>query len=248
MIFLHQYLWIAGTALCAVTLFCGFWKKRVDSFPLFFVFLGWPIVAFLVQFPIQYLSSVALWRWCTFLVIEISFLFELAMLYQLAMMLIFSHSLLAKRLRPLLGKILAILILLAVFVAVLLPADSTFVVRRLLNQLSVAQDFLELGFLFTLVLFTRVLALSWRSLPAGVALGWSISSSVNIAAMLLLRHIGASFYMAADTLRLAGFYVCILVWFRYVAVPEPAYRRSIPNYQIAEFDREANELQTFMRS
>src|SRR5215469_8649216 len=217
MYLLHYCLSITGYLLCGVVLLLGFRKRRIKEFPLFFAFLASKIIEFLVMFPIRY---GVVWRSCTLLAVEISFALELAMLYQLAAMLVFSNSLLAQRLTRFRRRVLATLIFLAALVAALTPATSHFALVRALEQLSIAQDVIELGLLLTLAVVTWVLGISWRSLPAGIARGWGISSSVNIAAMLLLSHMGRSFFLSADTLRMAGFHVCSLVWLWCVVFPE----------------------------
>jgi hypothetical protein len=234
MYLLHYCLSITGYLFCGVVLLFGFWKRRIKEFPLFFAFLASKIVVFLVMFPMH---SGLVWRSCTLLAVEISFALELAMLYQLAAMLVFSNSLLVRRLTRFRRRVLAILIFLAALVSALTPAASHFALVRALEQLSIAQDVFELGLLLTLAVVTWVLGISWRSLPAGIARGWGISSSVNIAAMLLLGQVGPSFLLSADTLRMAGFHVCTLVWLWYVVFPEPAPNISIFHTRIADLDR-----------
>jgi len=194
MFVLHQCRWIGGSLFCAVTLVCGFWKMRINEFPLFFVFLAWKVVGFLVLFRFRYVQSGTLWGWCVLSLIEISFVLEVLLLYKMAAMLIFSHSSLAKRLRPLPAGVLAGLILCAAVVAALTPTASSFPLIRALHQMSVSQDFIEVGLLLALFLITGLVGLSWKALATGVALGWGISSAVNICAMFLLGRLGQSFY------------------------------------------------------
>lgn len=234
--------WIIGVGLCGVVLLYGFRKGRVREFPLFFAYLGWHVAAFLVQFPAGFLLSQVAWTWCTLVMFEINFLFELAMLYQLADLLIFSNSVLERRLKYFRRRVFATLILFAALVSALTPAVSTIAVRRALEHLSFAQDCFELGVLLTLLLLTRVLGFSWKSMAAGVALGWCIACSVYIASMLLLSHMRISLYLTS-ILREAGFNVCALVWLWYVVFPETALNTGISYVWLIKVD---NSITAFL--
>jgi hypothetical protein len=247
MLFLHYYFWITSVGLCVVALFLAYRSKRLKTLPLFFTLLAWYVVVFLVQFPLRNVQSDSLWNWSTFVLLEISFALETAVLYELARTLTFSHPLMAKLLSPLPGRIVPFLVLLATLVSALTPATSQNAVFRVLERLSLAQNFIEVGLLLGLVLFSRALGVSWRSLPAGVALGFGVTASVGIAAMFLQSRLGNSVNFAMDTLRLAGSHVCILVWLWYIVHREPALKSSISCTVIADLSRQAEEFHGILR-
>ena len=239
--FLHYYLWIASNGLCAVALVLAYRNKQLKTLPLFFSLLGWYVFGFLVQLAMWNVQSDALWYRSTLLLIGTSFVLEIAVLYELAHILIFSHPFMAALFRPLSVRIAPVLVLLTTLVAAFTPATSQDAVFRILEKLILAQNSLEAGLLLALVLFSRVLGISWRSLPAGVALGFGVTASVGVAAMVLHSRLGGSFF-SADTLRLGGFHVCILGWLWYIVHPEPALNPSISCTVIADLSRQAEEF------
>jgi hypothetical protein len=69
-------------------------------------------------------------------------------------------------------------------------------------------------------LFARVLHVSWRSLPSGIALGFAISASNELAADVSLSAFGRGYYVNVDLARMVAFHMCVLVWFFYISGPE----------------------------
>jgi hypothetical protein len=217
----------------------------LKSFPIFFAFLTWNFLAFFVQFSLQYVRSEAVSNWCMFLVFEISFPFELLLLYRLANALVVSQNARTRLLRPLLEKVLAVLLLSVTVLVAVTPAVSQVRVTQLLEHLSLAQDVIELGLLVALACLARVLALARRTLPAGIAIGWGISSIVNIVSMVLLSHRSMGFLVTA-TWRQAGFLACLLVWISYVLQSEPSVRLG-EQFPIVGLSQQAEELQSVLR-
>src|SRR5204863_10017775 len=66
-----------------------------------------------------------------------------------------------------------------------------------------------------LVMLTRALGISWRKLPAGMALGWGISSLFNLAAHVVMRAAHPVSTLRGDIIRAAGFNACTLIWLWY---------------------------------
>ncbi len=241
----HECLWVTNGLLCGLVVLLGLQKCRVKSFPIFFAFLTWDFLAFLVQFSMHYVRSETISYWCMFLVFEISFPFELILLYKLANALIISQNARTRLLRPFLEKILAVLPLPVTVLVAVTPAVSRVRVTQLLEHLSLAQDAIEFGLLVALAFFARVLAIRWRTFPAGIAIGWGVSSIVNIGSMLLLSHRSIGFLLMA-TMRQGGFMACLLIWIWYVLQPEANLRigQQLP---IVDLNQSAEELQGILR-
>jgi hypothetical protein len=80
--------------------------------------------------------------------------------------------------------------------------------------LNFSSSVINLGLLVALLLFTRALHVAWKSLPAGVVLGFGISSSVEMIASSLIS-LGKTSYINIDYMRMAAFHACVLVWLVY---------------------------------
>ena len=244
---LDQYFWFSSGLLCGILLLIAFLNHRLKTFPIFFCLLGWCFVEFLVEFTIKDRSD-AVWLWCTLLMNGISFPLEIAVLYGVARDLFFSHSALTTRLKSVPRNVLGVLILFSTILAALTPAPSQVMARRVLMRLWFAQDCIEVGLLVCLVLFAGTLGISWKRLHAGVVLGWGISSSANILAMLLVSQLGWSFMLSAQVLREAGFNICALIWLRYVFHPEQAHNSAAPSLPVGlNLNEEAEKLQLMLQ-
>ena len=89
-------------------------------------------------------------------------------------------------------------------------------------RLSLAQDLFETGLLISLVVVRRTLALPWKTLPVGVAIGWGIAAFLNLLADALVRAATVSL-LWGNVVRATGFNACVLVWLWYTArQPSPA--------------------------
>lgn len=249
MIIIDQYLWFSYGSLCGILVLVAFLNQKLKTFPVFFWLLGWYFVAFLVEFTITVQNrSDAIWLWCILLMNAVSCFLEIAVLYGVAKALLFSPSALATRLKFLRRYVLGGFILLSTILAALMPAPSQVTARRVLMRIWFAQNCVELGLLLTLIVFAGTLAISWKRLHAGVALGWGIGALVNILAQLLLSRLGSSFMLSEEVLSQIGLNICALVWLRYVLRQEQGRNYAVPTLQAAQdLHQQAEKLQVIVR-
>jgi hypothetical protein len=122
-------------------------------------------------------------------------------------------------------------------------------VERVMNIFSVL-DFstgvLQVGLLLVLFLFSRILRVSWRSLPVGIAVGLGILGCVQISTAPLFS-IFTHRYAVIDVVRMAAFHVCVLVWLGYLIFPgsEPKFKGKPP--QETELESWNQELQRMVQ-
>lgn len=249
MIIIDQYLWFSYGLLCGILLLAAFLNRQLKTFPILFWLLGWYFVAFLVEFTITVQNrSDAVWLSCILLMNAVSCVLEIAVLYGVAKTLLFSPSALATRLKLLPRYVLGIFILISSILAALMSTPSQVMARRVLMRIWFAQNCVELGLLLTLVVFTSTLAISWKRLQAGVALGWGIGALVNILAQLLLSRLGSSFMLSEEVLSQIGLNICALVWLQYVLHPEQQRNCAVPTPQAAQdLRQQAEKLQVILR-
>jgi len=99
--------------------------------------------------------------------------------------------------------------------------------------------------LIVLLAFTRAFRLPWRSLAAGLVLGFGVNSSVEMAATVLMSTIGSRGYIAMDLVRMAGFHVCVLVWMIYIFRPEKSAQvvgQGLPRVDLEFWNEELQRL------
>jgi hypothetical protein len=162
-------------------------------------------------------------------------------IYELVNQLILSRSTLGRTLRTVMRWSATILVLLTAVVS----ARLGLTVERVVNAFS-ALDFstsaLQVGLLLVLFLFSRILRVSWRSLPFGIALGLGILGCVELSTAPLFS-VFTHHYVVIDLARMAGFHVCVLVWLGYLIFPErgPKFKGKPP--QESELESWNVELQ-----
>ena len=89
----------------------------------------------------------------------------------------------------------------------------------------------------------------WRSLHAGIALGFGISAAGELAGAGVLSEFGKSRggYIATDLVRMSAFHVCALVWLIYVLFPEKPKSLETSTEQLSEIELRMRELQRIIR-
>jgi len=189
------------------------------------------------------IHSRVVFRWVMLSTELVSSAFQIAVIYELANKLIPFHSSLSL-LRLLSRWTLATLLLLATIAAALFYPHPT--IGRVTMTLSLATNLVAVGLLLALALVTRIVGVSWRSLPAGVAVGLGISATGELAGAALFGQPGMS--ILGDNVRLISWHVCVLVWLVYLLLPgKPASTREATR-QISELSADPQELQRFFQS
>jgi hypothetical protein len=62
----------------------------------------------------------------------------------------------------------------------------------------------------------RALHISWRNLPAGIALPLGISASAELSAAALRSVLGRAGYIPMDFIRMEAFHVFVVIWLVYI--------------------------------
>ena len=245
MLFLRYYLWIAPHVLLGFAA-AGFLRRRLQrQMPIFFSYMVFSLVNFLTLYGVSLFSTSLIYRWVLVWGMAVSSLLEFAVIYELANELILSRWSLAGPIRTLLRWVAAILVLLA---AVASGAFSNISVQRVMNVLQVvdfSSSLILCGLLIVLFVFTRALHVSWRSRSAGIALGFGISASIELAGTGLRGALGKGGYIAVDVVQMVGFHVCVLIWLVYLFLAEhtPAFTgRGLPEADLALWDQELQRM------
>jgi hypothetical protein len=227
MLFLRYYLWVAPHLLLAWVLITFFRRGMYRQLPIFSAYAAFETLLFLTLLTLSLLSPFPGGVYYSTLVFGtgINSCLKLAVIYELAYELLLTQSSRARLLRPLLRWTLVVLIFAA---AVSSGALSGVSIRRVTNVFQVldfSSSLIEVGMLVTLFLFSRALHVSWRSQPAGVALGLGVSACIDLATAALRSGLGKSAFVVVDITQMAAFHVCVLVWLVYLYLPDrtPAF-------------------------
>jgi hypothetical protein len=225
-----------------VALVVEFHKKCLSTLPWFSINLGYVILQAVAEVAIR--PEVA-YEWFALIAMLASATLGLAMICELANELILSHSQLAV-LQSLTRWSVALLLLLATVAAALFHPSFRSQIARAALTLNLSANLVAIGLLLALLLVTRTIGVSWRSLPAGVALGLGISAAGDIAGSALYGQRGM--FIVGNGIRLCSWYLCVLVWLFYLLMPEKPAETRQSAVQMSKLEPHSRELQRFFQS
>jgi hypothetical protein len=225
MVFVQMYFWIAPHLLLAFCLVRMLQLGLQKQFPVFVSYILFQEFHFALLLILNLLilrshATVLTYRWTLVVGILISGLLQLASLYEVSAFLVMRHSPLARALWPLLRWACALFVLVAAAVSGSISQSGIQRVTSAFEGLNFSASVINIGMLIVLLAFSRAFHLPWRSLAAGLVLGFGVNSSVKMAAMALMSAIGSRGYLAMDLVRMAGFHICVLIWMIYIFRPE----------------------------
>jgi hypothetical protein len=214
MFFASYYLWVAPHLLLAVFLIFLIRRGLQGRLPVFLAYVIFELVQFLTLFAIFRHDPfpVAIYQWVLVFGRGINSILGLGVIYELANELLLSRSSLASILRPILRGSLAALVLVAAVVSGSLSDLSLQRVVNIFEMLDFSWSLIFVGMLLALFVFARALRISLRSWVAGVALGFGISASIDLASAAFRAGLGKSAFIAVDITQMAAFHVCVIIW------------------------------------
>src|SRR5262249_33063387 len=99
-----------------------------------------------------------------------------------------------------------------------------------------------------LLLLSRVLYISWRGLPAGLALGFGIDSCTELSAAPLFSVFGRAGYVPLDLVRQGAFHVCVVIWLIYIFLPTPPHNLKGTGLQKSDLELWDSELEKMVQN
>ena len=248
MVFFRFYLWVAPHLLLALCLAELLRKRRYKEFPFFFSYIVLEEGLFAALIFVYFLllhsaASLTTYRWILVIGTALSAILQLATLYEIGNSLILNRWYQARILRPLLRWAAALLLLTAATTSALFSQNGMQRVMNVFQVLNFSFSVINLGLLVVLILFTRALAVSWKSLPAGVVLGFGISSTVEMIASALISVLGKAGYVNLDYLRMGAYHACVLVWLVYTIRADDSEQPKRGRLQNSELEFWNQELQ-----
>jgi len=248
MLLLRYYVWIAPHLLLGFYLWSFSRRGLYKQFPWFFAYIGFELIQFVGLFALDTAgiwypgNRLLLYRWILVWSQGISSLISFGVIYELMNRIILARSALSETLRPVVRWSGAVLLLLAAVASAYLKVGVEMVVNAF-QILDFSTSVLQVGLLTILFFFSRVLRISWGSLPVGIALGLGIVGCVELSTAPLFSVFGAHRYALIDVVRGAGFHVGVLVWLGYLVLPERQPRFAGEPPQTSDLESWDQELQ-----
>jgi hypothetical protein len=247
--FFRYYLWFAPQLLLALCLFGLLRRGLQKRYPILVTYFAYQLVEFVVLTGISSVNffSLSTYRWGIATGTGLLAILQFGVLGEIANELMLSRSSLAAKFRQGLHWLLALLIVFGFVCGASLPQAQLERAISWFQMLALPSDFVSIGLLVALLLFTRAFHISWRSLPAGVALGLGIAVGGDICGATLLSALSRVGYLDIDLIRLGAFHVSALIWTIYVFLPQRAAPVSLRALSLPQLEFWDQELQRMVR-
>jgi hypothetical protein len=102
----------------------------------------------------------------------------------------------------------------------------------------------QCGLLLFLFSFASFLRLNWKHYIFGIAAGFVLSATAELAIVALRAHGGPDMRAAFALLKPASFNCAVMIWGAYILQPHRVLQplQRIPNFKLSEWDRALSEL------
>lgn len=252
MVFIHLCAWIVSQVLlwsCALLLFC---KRIQRQNPVFAAYVVAQSLLLLTSDMasiglVHRLISLDFFQWIAFAGVGTLAALEITLLYELANGLLLSRASLSSTVRALMRSAAAVLLLTAAGTAALLGKPGLGRVMAAFQTLDFSSNVIAFGLLIVLLIFTRALQISWRTLPAGIALGLAITGCAEITGSALLSHATRAQHTEIDSFQLVGFCGCVVIWLVYMLLPDEQARYSGERLKLEELKNWDEQMQQIRR-
>lgn len=225
MIGLKYVLWVVAPALQALLAGVMFKRKLHREYPIFLAYTVSHVVRFMVLLGAHQQGSPEAYRY-SFLAAElVDAALSFAVIYEL-----YSHLFREYRGVQKLASLVfrwagAVLLGLAVLTAAASPAAAdTNRVLAALFTLDRGVSIVRGGLLLLLFLFASYFGLRWKDFAFGIAAGFALGTSVELATFALRTHLGVVGKPILSLISSAAYDCSVFVWLAYVFLPEPAVR------------------------
>jgi hypothetical protein len=249
MFFLTYCLWIIPH-LILVVVFAGLLRTTLyRRHKFFFAYVISELLQFFILLIVNFSPKFSghQYRVLDVLGIGVSAFLKLGIVYELSDDLLASRPVLAGTLRPLLRWTIAFLLLAAAVAAATQFRPGVEKVENIFRSLEIAWSVVLCGLLLGLLLFTRVFQLSWRSYAAGIGFGFGVFAAIELATSAFRAEFGQRGSAAISITQMAGYLICVLVWFCYLFVAKSAPRFTGSRPRKAELDLWDQELERIVR-
>jgi hypothetical protein len=249
MLTVWYYAWIAPHVFLGTVLAAILRRGLQRQFPFFCSYVAFEIAQFLALLIAYLLPAVSRQEYHSFLFFgsSISTLLRFGIIYEITSEVLRSNSSLAAVLPAVLRWVAAVLLLAVAGASATLSAAGVDRARNAIHVLDFSASAVQAGLLVALFLLARFLHISWRSRAVGIALGFGIFASVELAATALRSEFGKTGSAAIDLATMGTYHVCVLVWLVYMLLPERSPQFVGRGLQKSDIEFWDQELQRIVR-
>ena len=244
--FVLYYLWIAPHVLLVAVPVYMFVRRLHKNFPVFFLYCCYETFEFLLLFfqrsTLMAPTSKVLYRYVFTATLAGSTALRFGVIQEIFDNVFRAYPRLEAVATISMRWITALLVLAAILAAFYSPgtvSDSFAAGVALLNR---SVTIIQAGLLLFLFLFSRTFGLSWRSFAFGIAFGFGILASTDLAMSSLgLTNLTVHSRQLLNLLPTGSFHVSVVVWLGYLLAAEKT--AGAPAYLLPEIDQWSGELE-----
>jgi len=241
---LQYVLWVSGPMLQALIAIAMLRRRLVRECPWFFAYTVFHVFREGGQFYVYHRMTRADYFWAYWVGQAISAVLGFAVIYEIYGN-VFRRYEVIRRLGSLLFLWAAtILLIVAVVVAASSQGSEANRAVEAVITLERSVRVIQCGLLLFVFAFANYFGLSWRHYVFGIALGFGIFASVEMAAIAIRGQLGPVAREALALANSAAYYCAILIWIGYFLAPQPAPSRvaKLPKYDLERWNQALLEL------
>jgi len=217
-----------GTAEILLVMACAAILRRrlVYQFPVFFVYAAFNVLRTAVLFTIhllqlQHRMGYADYFYAYWMTDAVSVVLGFAVIYYEIYCGVFQRYDALQRLGGILFACAGIALLVLAAWAASAPGAETGVVGAVL-LLERSVRLMQCGLVLFLFLAAFYFGLPWQNYRFGIALGFGVFASIELAAVAVRSHMGASVAAACSQINSAAYSSGVMIWLCYLLAPKPA--------------------------
>jgi hypothetical protein len=243
------YLWIAPHVVQAAILGVMIHRKQYKQFPMFFWYTGFEILQFLILLLVNYFRLISHEHYHVLFSLgsAVSTVLRFCIIFEILAHVFRNYPALNRSGKMLFRAATLILLVTAVVLSKGGSAGETEHLRFVVSILDRTFSIVQCGLLLSMFVFSRYFSLSWRSSAFGIALGFGIFASVELASSAIRSQVGQSGNHFLDYFTMATYHLCVLIWLFYMLAPERPTKYNSKNLPEHDLDTWNQELQRLIQ-
>lgn len=218
---LKYVLWVVHPCLQALLAVMMLRRKLYREYPIFLAYTISHVVRFVVLFCVYHLGNREAYRY-TFLGAEVlDAALEFGAIYELYRHLFDTYDGVQKLATIVFRLAAVVLLAMAVLTTLTAPATDSSRVLAGVFTLGRSVSVVRGGLLLLVFLFSSYLGLRWKRFAFGIAVGFALDSSVELATFALRVHFGLLGKPILSLISSAAYNCSVFIWLAYLLSPEP---------------------------
>lgn len=219
---LNYVLWAAP--FCLQILLAGFMLRRklYREYPIFLAYTVSHVVRLVVLFCVYHQGNREAYRYTYLCAEALDAGLSFAVIYELYRHLLRAYGGVQKLAGIVFRWAAVVLLAVAVLTAAASPGADTSRVLAGLFTLDRAANIVSGGLLLLLFLFSSCFGLRWKHFAFGIAAGFALETSVELATFALRAHLGLLGKPILSLISSAAYNCSVFIWLAYLLWPEPA--------------------------